>query len=339
MIFLLVKEKLVLRNKYKYDGIGKWYGVTWKEEDNAHNVTDIYSDGDSALCDSLPIQSKMRRCIIKDGIFQYYLNNNNSNYKEDGVTVAKLDGTDGNVMVEIPEFFYKFETSVDEFGVKTVKLKISENGIDGFSYSPKHYVGAYHSTLNRNSGYLATVCTALFNITEEELFITDVDTYVEGGTYSLGVQKLAIRSGFTANAATSRGGNQSKTALVRDPISGNNVSSDYWDNADNPLEPTFCLNKLGVAVAQVKRSDCRNQSKMWIGETMYLYDTQKALWMLSTVEFKTRNIQDPINKITPRNGGLGWGATVYPNYNAYEAFFFLQRNSLYSKWSHKCFRK
>jgi hypothetical protein len=56
------------------------------------------------------------------------------------------------------------------------------------------------------------------------------------------------------------------------------------------------------------------------GEFMYQYDTQKALWVLAQVEFKTRNIQKEI-----ANGGLGRGATVYPDYNAYEAFFTPQR--------------
>ncbi|MDD7520511.1 MAG: hypothetical protein PUK26_00265, partial [Lachnoclostridium sp.] len=314
------KREQYLRNKYHYDKIGKWYGVTWKEEDDAHNVTDISSEGDEALCNELPIQNKMRRCVIKDGVLQYYLNADNSELKADG-SQAKLDGTDGNVMVEIPEFFYKFEVSESD-GVKTVKLMISENGIDGFNYSPKHYVGAYYATLNRETNILSTVCTTKFTRSEVELKTEGEDSYIEGDTYSLGVQKLAVRNGFTENAATYRGGHQNISQKVRDPNNiGTEVSEDYWDNANDPSQNTFCLNKLGVAVAQVKRSQCRDQSRMWLGETMYLYDTQKALWILSSVEFKTRNIQDAINKESPREGGLGWGATVYPNYEAYEAYF------------------
>lgn len=314
------KREQYLRNKYHYDKIGKWYGVTWKEEDDAHNVTDISSEGDEALCNELPIQNKMRRCVIKDGVLQYYLNADNSELKADG-SQAKLDGTDGNVMVEIPEFFYKFEVSEND-GVKTVKLMISENGIDGFNYSPKHYVGAYYATLNRETNILSTVCTTKFTRSEVELKTEGEDSYIEGDTYSLGVQKLAVRNGFTENAATYRGGHQNISQKVRDPNNiGTEVSEDYWDNANDPSQNTFCLNKLGVAVAQVQRSQCRDQSRMWLGETMYLYDTQKALWILSSVEFKTRNIQDAINKESPREGGLGWGATVYPNYDAYEAYF------------------
>jgi hypothetical protein len=39
------------------------------------------------------------------GVFQYYLHPNNSTKKQNG-TAANLDGTDGNVMVQIPSFFY-----------------------------------------------------------------------------------------------------------------------------------------------------------------------------------------------------------------------------------------
>lgn len=314
------RREMYLRQKYHYDNIGKWYGVTWDEGYNAHNVTDISSDGDENLCSELPIQKKMKRCIIKNGVFQYYLNANNSNLKEDG-TLAILDGTDGNVMVEIPEFFYKFEVSKNETGENVVKLKISEYGIDGFNYSPKHYVSAYHATLNRQTNKLVSVCNTIFNVTEENLSIVAENNYTEGTGFSLGRQTLVTRTGFTENAKLYRGGHQNADALVKDVLSNTNVRSDYWDNENDISSPNFCLNKLGVAIASVQRSECREQANMDIGETMYLYDTQKALWILSTVEFKTRNIQDAINKVSPREGGLGKGATVYPNYTAYERFY------------------
>jgi hypothetical protein len=44
-----------------------------------------------------------------DGTVNYYLNRTDSTKKADG-SAAVLDGTDGQVMVEIPEFWIKFET-------------------------------------------------------------------------------------------------------------------------------------------------------------------------------------------------------------------------------------
>ena len=78
------------------------YGISWDY------TTDTYirtgAKGYTA------IQSLMRRCVVKaDGTVNYYLNPDNSNFKEDG-TPSVLTGADGNVMVEIPKHYIKVET-------------------------------------------------------------------------------------------------------------------------------------------------------------------------------------------------------------------------------------
>ena len=51
----------------------------------------------------------MRRCLLNDdGTVNYYLCASDSTKKEDGITVSVLDGTDGQVMVEILKFAYKY---------------------------------------------------------------------------------------------------------------------------------------------------------------------------------------------------------------------------------------
>ncbi len=87
------------------------YGISWDY------ATDTYirtgAKGYTA------IQSLMRRCVLNvDGTVNYYLNPNNSNFKEDG-TPSVLTGEDGNVMVEIPKHYIKVETvgNVDSFSV------------------------------------------------------------------------------------------------------------------------------------------------------------------------------------------------------------------------------
>ena len=79
------------------------YGLTWD------NVNDTYlrvgANGYTA------IQSLMKRCVLNtDGSVNYYLHPTNSNHKVDG-TSANLDGTDGNVMVEIPKFWVKYNNT------------------------------------------------------------------------------------------------------------------------------------------------------------------------------------------------------------------------------------
>lgn len=322
----VLKRESYLRQKARFENANRWYGVTYKEEDDPHNVSDIFAEGCEHMCDELPIQNKMRRCILKDGVFQYYLGQNNSNIKEGGYP-AVLDGTDGKVMVEIPDLFYRMEEIDNKDGSKTVNLKISEDGLDGFNFCPKHYISAYYATVDRENNELSSVCTTIFNVSDESLSIQSEDNYVEGEGFSLGTQKLVTRTGFSDNAKKYRGGNQDPNQKIFNPDGSSEVTSDYWDDANDPTLHTFCLNKLGVAVSQVCRKTCREQAKMEVGETAYLYDSQKVLWILSTIEFKTRNIQDAINKQNPREGGLGWGATVYPNYEAYEAFFAYRGNA------------
>ena len=87
------------------------YGISWD------SATDTYirtgAKGYTA------IQSRMKRCVLNaDGTVNYYLNPDNSNFKEDG-TPSVLTGADGNVMVEIPKHYIKVETvgNVDSFSI------------------------------------------------------------------------------------------------------------------------------------------------------------------------------------------------------------------------------
>lgn len=281
-----------LRDKYQESGeAAKWYGVQWNEG-SSDGVTAINSTGDSSLHTSLPIQSKMRRCVVRSGIVQYYLNATNSELKADGTT-AKLDGTDGDVMVEIPEFFYRFEEETVG-GVRTIRIKISEQGLPGFMFSRKRYTSAYEATVNRTTSKLASVCTTNFTRTTEEVF-TKSTNYVVGTDLSRGTHKTAVRNGFSANASNYRGG----------------TNDDSYDTATVPTNSNFARNQLGIPVANINRTNARKLADNKSGSFIHLYDTHKILWILSIVEYKSRNIQT----------ALGVGATVYPNYSAYESFF------------------
>ena len=110
--------------------------------------------GNMDLHRSLPIQNKMRRCLLlDDGTVNYYLNPNNSLLKEDG-TPAVLDGTDGQVMVEIPRFYY--------LGIPNgscTDVYITEYPLEGFIESRKQYVSAYQATIDRERNALASVAS------------------------------------------------------------------------------------------------------------------------------------------------------------------------------------
>lgn len=129
--------------------IRSWYGIEWDTNVSASACIRI---GDYGLHQTLPVQSKMKRCLLLDtGIVNYYLNASDSTKKEDG-TPALLDGTDGQVMVEIPEFFMKFEME----GTKR-RCLMSLYPLPGFNRVEKMYISAYEAALDRTNLKLSSV--------------------------------------------------------------------------------------------------------------------------------------------------------------------------------------
>ena len=123
-----------------------WYGVEVDESntDPAAAVTRIASD--MTLHASLPIQSGMRRCVMNASGVNYYLDAADSTLKADG-TAAVLDGTDGDVMVEIPEHWVLV---TKEDSTLTVKLAMSEGELEGAQRVPLHYISAYQATVDKS---------------------------------------------------------------------------------------------------------------------------------------------------------------------------------------------
>lgn len=131
----------------------QWYGVEYDSTAAASTITRIASDGDIQLHSLLPIHRKMRRCVINSaGVVQYYLFANNSLKKEDGITNSVLDGTDGQVMVEMPEFWYTIERNGN-----IVRIKLSDKLIDGYTHSPVIYLGAFEGAVKRSTSKLMSV--------------------------------------------------------------------------------------------------------------------------------------------------------------------------------------
>lgn len=114
------------------------------------------------------ILSRFRRCLCKktaDGeVTIAYLRDDNSNYYEDG-TAASLDGTEGDVMVDFPEFYYKWE-KVD---TNKFRYRIALDDVDGtFKHVPRSLVGAYKAymtdgKLYSRSGVAPTVNVSSIN--------------------------------------------------------------------------------------------------------------------------------------------------------------------------------
>lgn len=116
------------------------YGVTWQT--GSLNAT-LARIGNLDLHRSLPIQNKMRGCTLADnGTVNHYFKDDWS-ANEDGTPIKK-DGSDGMVMIEIPEFYVKCQS---KNGIDS--MSISEYALDGYTLVKKQYVSAYEATVDR----------------------------------------------------------------------------------------------------------------------------------------------------------------------------------------------
>ena len=89
--------------QYPYD---QWYGVQGDFNSQDYKLKRV---GNLDLHRTLPIQAKLKRFVENpDGSVKYYLNQNDSRKKDSGAT-ALIDSTDGNVMLEKPEYYFKLE--------------------------------------------------------------------------------------------------------------------------------------------------------------------------------------------------------------------------------------
>ena len=115
------------------------YGVQWDITNSDPKVTRI---GNLSLHRKLPIQNRMRGCLLDDnGKVVKYLN------PLDWTSEVR-DGSQGQVMVELPMHYRKFETDGN-----IRRVKISEYPLAGYHQVPLRYVSAYEAALDRtNSG-------------------------------------------------------------------------------------------------------------------------------------------------------------------------------------------
>ena len=120
-----------------------WYGIEYDVTKEASSCVRI---GDMSLHQHLPIQSRMRGCLLDDSgkVIEYLPS-------ADWTGTAR-DGSRGQVMIEIPKHYRKHET---EGNIR--RTKISEYPLPGYHAVPKMYISAYEATVQRSTGKLASV--------------------------------------------------------------------------------------------------------------------------------------------------------------------------------------
>lgn len=119
------------------------YGIEFDVTVSSPTCTRV---GSTDLHKSLPIQNRMRGCLLDDdGKVVEYLDPNDW-------TGNTRDGSRGQVMVEIPLHYRKCETD----GNKR-RVLLSELPLPGYDVVPLMYVSAYQATVQRSTSKLASV--------------------------------------------------------------------------------------------------------------------------------------------------------------------------------------
>lgn len=119
------------------------YGIEYDVTVSSPAVTRV---GNMSLHKSLPIHNRLKGCLLADdGTVNEYLNPTNW-------TGQVRDGSRGQVMVELPAYYRKFETE----GNKR-RVKLSEYPLPGYHQVNRKYVSAYEATVQRSTTTLCSV--------------------------------------------------------------------------------------------------------------------------------------------------------------------------------------
>ena len=128
------------------------YGVARDLTGTGQTLTRV---GNLSLHKTRPIITKVRGCVKNAQGVQYYLDNNTDFLKADGVTPSVLDGTDGDVMTEIPEMYvYEYTEGNYEY------TYLSEFPLPNFKRIPKTYHGRYEGSYDTTTNQLRSVINA-----------------------------------------------------------------------------------------------------------------------------------------------------------------------------------
>lgn len=120
------------------------YGVEW---DTASSSPDGVRVGNMQLHRELPVQSKMRRCLLdRDGGVKEYLDNELS-WGGSYLNYA--------VMTEIPEHWYKLYFNGTKF-----RMMLSEIPLPGYKHVDKFYISTYEARMYRTDNLLCSAAGA-----------------------------------------------------------------------------------------------------------------------------------------------------------------------------------
>lgn len=114
--------------------------------DNNYSSPEVERDGSAFFANWL--EDNIQNAMLKDGILNYYLDRDNSRKKKDG-SDAVIDGSDGDIMIILPKFWYSFvETAV---GFEITYSHIPQTS-EGWKESPEIWIGASEGVIETTGG-------------------------------------------------------------------------------------------------------------------------------------------------------------------------------------------
>lgn len=282
-----VKKVYIGSNKVWDIYSNDWYGIRWCEE------TDVIERiGNMDLHRILPLQSQMRRCMLNDdGTVYKYISNSNPLEYEDGTT-AHYDGTDGQVMVEIPDYYHQSgHTTIDGKQWNYIKLYPSTHvGV----YSRKYYMGAFE--LTQDSATNSTAKGSSVSVLDLTAMQIDSSTSIINAS---DVQYLS-------SASIYRNYNYNNTDITS-------------------VKCSYGRPRTGIS-RTVFRTVCKNRGTNWSQQS---WDAYNSLLRLYFVEYANFNSQAAFNNTLTskgyKQGGLGSGvinvsSTDWGNFNSSNSF-------------------
>ena len=221
---LRVATELYVDGKTSTDVYQGSYGLEWNETFDSYRR--VGAGGYTA------IQSLMKRCVLNaDGSVNYYLDQYDSNLKEDG-TLADLTGASGNVMVEVPLVYIKY--TYDIVGSVKHRWEISLEPETGFEA---------HWSFDRG------------NAIRDKRYYPAYQGYVTGG-------KMISRSGVypTVSQTLAQFRTAAKANSVSNPSTGQTANG-YYGNID------FALYELITLLCVIEYGTMNIQNALGQGRT------------------------------------------------------------------------
>jgi hypothetical protein len=314
-------------------GSDLFYGITWDENADTYARTGELAGiatGGSPGDPALPIQAKMKRCVISDaGVVQYYLDPTDSTKKADG-DPANLTGTDGQVMVEIPAFYYRYS-----YAGTTHQWDISESDMEGFSIHPAfvkngttvgvRYIGAYEGVLYDTSESKYVNGLYLPSDASYKMTFTNADDKIASDTLThpfsnveVGVDKIVV-SGTTHNdgiysivsqdddyITIGAGGTLTDEANVACVIQ---VQRDWTASTGDVLGSVSGKAPMNYGTRANFRAVAANRGTGWRQFDFYLASAIQLLYLVEYADFYSQSMIG--------NGLTDWGSGTWAAWSSY----------------------